>query len=186
MVAHRDWQSAGFAADFTAAIAEAVREQADPQFLEKGEPLDEMLHYIQSHTRRRVVLLMDQFEDYIRSHSNSHQSDLFDADLGRVIAHREACCVIGLHSHAIPAFERLNQHVPNLLGFHIQLRPLTAQAAEQAIRREAATHLVEEIEPAVLEALLTAPVLTRQVNMVHPFFLKIATNSAARSRAPYR
>ena len=176
VVTHRDWQGATFATNFMEAIAEAVREQADPRFLAQGEPLDEMLHCIRSHTGRRVALLLDQFEDYIRCQANSHQSDLFDADLGRVVAHREACVVIGLHAHAIPAFERLNQHVPNLLGFHIQLQPLTVEAAEQAIRLEAASRSMEEVEPAALEALLAAPVLTRQVNRVHPFFLKIATN----------
>src|ERR1019366_10713688 len=107
VVTHRDWQGAAFATNFMEAIAEAVREEAAPRFLAQGEPLDEMLHYIRSQTGRRVALLLDQFEDYIRCQANSHQSDLFDADLGRVVAHREACVVIGLHAHAIPAFEQI-------------------------------------------------------------------------------
>jgi hypothetical protein len=176
VVVHRYWQGGAFVAEFTDAIANAVREQADAQYLAQGEPLDEMLHYIRQRTGRRVAVLLDQFEDYVRCQTNTHQSDLFDADLGRVIAQREGCCVIGLHAHSIPPFERLQQHVPNLLGYHIRLQPLTPEVAEEAVRREAASRLIEEIEPAVMEALLTAPAIARQDGRVHPFFLKIATS----------
>ena len=173
VVVFRNWQGAAFADDFLAAIAEAVREQADPGYLAQGEPLDEMLDYIQSHTRRRVALLLDQFEDYIRCQTNTHQSDLFDADIGRVIAQRVGSCVMGLQTHALQAFERMRQHVPNLLGYHVSLQPLTKEAAQEAVRREAVSRAMDA-EPAAVEALVTSPVIAR-AGGVHPFFLKIAT-----------
>jgi len=169
----RDWQGNTFAADFLAAIAQAVRDQADPDYLAQGEPLDEMLRYIRSRTGRRVAVLFDQFEDYVRCQTNSHQSDLFDADIGRVIAQREACCIMGLQAHAIPAFERLKQHVPNLMGYHMELQPLTPEAAAEAVRREAASRALEA-DSAAIEALLTSPAIVRPGG-VHPFFLKVAT-----------
>jgi|GEM_PF-4367010 len=172
-VMYRAWQENSFNTDFLEAIAQAVRDQADPQFFAQGDPLADMLQFIRMRTGRRVAILLDQFEDYLRCQAGTHQSDLFDADLGRMIAEREGCAVIGIQAHAIPAFERLRQHVPNLLGYHIQLQPLTPEAGAE-MAKLVATSRSMEIEPAAVAELLQEPVIARQEGTVHPFFLSIA------------
>ena len=168
-----DWQGRFFASGLREAVASAIREAADPQFFAEGEALDRLLDRAQRRTGAAVVLLLDQFEDYVRCHANTELSDAFDAELANAVAARNACFVLGIQSHAIPAFDRLNQHIANLRGFELRLGPLAHEAGKQAAMGELeAAHLV--IEPAALDAILTAPVLETQPGTVHPFFLKIA------------
>jgi hypothetical protein len=176
-----DWQGRFFATALREAVANAVREQAEEHFLAQGEPLDELLQRIRTATGKSAVILLDQFEDYVRCHSNTVISDNFDAELAHAVATRKGMFVIGLQEYAIPAFERLGQHIPNLLGFQIKLPPLSVEAAREAVVSEA-RGVDLEVEPASLDALTSA---TRTVvipgkkpseeKKVHPFFLKVAT-----------
>lgn len=179
-----DWQGRFFATALKEAVANAVREQADERFLAQGEPLDELLTHIRAVTGKSAVILLDQFEDYVRRHSNTVISDNFDAELAHAVATRKGMFVIGLQAYAIPAFERLGQHIPNLLGFRIKLPPLSVEAAREAVLSEARA-LNLEVEPAALDALVSAPVAAvtanhvtaksqHEENKVHPFFLKVA------------
>jgi hypothetical protein len=168
-----DWQGRFFATALREAVANAVREQADENFFAQGEPLDELLHRIRAATGKSAVILLDQFEDYLRCHSNTVISDNFDAELAHAVATRKGMFVIGLQEYAIPAFERLGQHIPNLLGFQIKLPPLSVEAAREAVVSEA-RGVNLEVEPAALDALTSAPVTVVPAG-VHPFFLKVAT-----------
>jgi hypothetical protein len=169
-----DWQGRFFATRLRENIAEAVRLQADPNFHARQEDLDELLDRARRQTGVKVAVLLDQFEDYVRCHSNTVISDKFDAELAHAVATRRGVFVIGLQDYAIPAFERLMQHIPNLLGFHIVLPPLSAEAAREVVVSEArAANL--EVEPAALDELTTASMVLLEENKVHPFFLKVAT-----------
>jgi hypothetical protein len=175
-----DWQGRFFATALKEAVANAVREQADERFFAQGEPLDELLTHIRAVTGKSAVILLDQFEDYVRCHSNTVISDNFDAELAHAVATRKGMFVIGLQAYAISAFERLGQHIPNLLGFQIKLPPLPVEAAREAVLSEA--HAMDlEVEPAALDALTSAPVaLVTTASApaevkIHPFFLKVAT-----------
>lgn len=174
-----DWQGRFFATALREAIAGAVREEADPLFYAQDEELEELLEHIRAHTGKRVAILFDQFEDYLRCHVNTVLSDKFDAELAHAAATRKASFVIGTQAHAIPALERLGQHIPNLLGFQITLPPLSLEEARDAVLAEARAVDIE-VEPAAVEALVTAPVATIGSAggadlKVHPFFLKVAT-----------
>jgi hypothetical protein len=174
-----DWQGRFFASALREAVAEAVREAADEHFPAQGEPLDELLQRIRAATGKSAVILLDQFEDYLRCHSNTVISDNFDAELAHAVATRKGMFVIGLQDYAIPAFERLGQHIPNLLGFRIQLPPLSVEAAREAVLAEVRAADLE-IEPAALDALVSAPVIVvtksaSEEKKIHPFFLKVAT-----------
>ena len=166
-----DWQGRFFASNLREAVANAIRESADPKFYSQSEPLDDLLTGARRHSNLPVVILLDQFEDYIRRHSNSELSDSFDAELAHAVANRSGIFVIGIQNHAIPAFERLRQHIPNLLGFGVQLTPLSVDAAKEAVTNEAQQAKLA-VEPAVLEALVSAPVVLSGENRIHPFFLK--------------
>jgi len=188
-----DWQGRFFATSLREGVANAVREQADEHFLAQGEPLDELLQRIRAATGKSAVVLLDQFEDYLRCHSNTVISDNFDAELAHAVATRKGMFVIGLQEYAIPAFERLGQHIPNLLGFQIRLQPLSVEAAKEAVLSEARAADLE-VEPAALDALMSAPVTVvpsrtaSEENRVHPFFLKVATgvllDAEARLKSP--
>jgi hypothetical protein len=181
-----DWQGRFFAINLKEAIANAVRD-ADPLFFAQDEPLAELLRNIRTRTGMRVVMLLDQFEDYLRCHANTVLSDAFDAEFSHAIASRKAVFVIGLQNHAVPAFERLGQHIPNLLGYQVVLAPLSLEAAREAVLSEARA-IELEVEPAALGALTTALVVAPEQKRIHPFFLKVATgvllDAEARLKSP--
>lgn len=187
-----DWQGRFFATALKEAIAGAVRDEADPLFYAQDEELEELLEHIRARTGKRVAILFDQFEDYVRCHVNTVLSDKFDAELAHAAATRKASFVIGTQAHAIPALERLGQHIPNLLGFQITLQPLSLEEARDAVLAEARSVDIE-VEPAAVEALVTAPVAAIGTagaadHQVHPFFLKVATgvlfDAEARLKSP--
>jgi hypothetical protein len=171
-----DWQGRFFATNLREAVADAVRQQADQLFFAQSERLEELIEHVRARTRMPVAILLDQFEDYMRCHSNTVVSDLFDAELAHAVAARKGAFVIGLQEHALLAFERLDQHIPNLLGFRVQLPPLTVEAAREAVISEA-RGMGLEVEPAALDALTSTPVVVPEPNKVNPFFLKIATTA---------
>jgi hypothetical protein len=196
IVAHfSDWQGRFFATSLKEAIANAVREDADPLFFAQDEPIEELLEHIRARTGKSVAILFDQFEDYVRCHSNTVLSDAFDAELAHAVATRKGVFVIGLQVHAVPAFERLGQHIPNLLGFQIELPPISLEAARNAVLSEARGYSLD-VEPAALDALTTAPIVASGGGVsspdgekkVHPFYLKVATGilleAEARLKSP--
>jgi hypothetical protein len=150
---HRDWQGRNFIAGLKDALASAVRQQADESFLAQNETVTEMLRRITRRTGRPVVLLLDQFEDYVRCHSGTDLSDDFDADLANAIASHAGKFVIALNEASVPAFERLSQYIPNLLGCRLALQPLSLDAAREMVRTEAARRGMEA-EPGVTESLV--------------------------------
>lgn len=181
-----DWQGRDFAAALRECIANSVREDVDPLFFSQGEPLDRLLEQVCVRTGKQVTVLLDQFEDYLRCQQNSMQAQDFDAELGGAIAARKAAFVIGMQAHAIRMFQRLGQHVPDPLEFQIGLQPLTRDQAREAVLAEA--RFVDiEVEPAAVDALITAPVAVID-NGIHPFFLKVATGvlieAEARLKSP--
>lgn len=158
VVTFRDWQGQFFATNLKEAVADAVR-GVDDLFISEGEDLAELLERAQRRTGKPVVLLLDQFEDYLRCHSNTIQSDLFDADLARAVTDRKGTFVLGLQDDAILYFDRLGAHIPNLLGFRVRLEPLSFDAAREIVVSEAAGRGMQ-VEPAALDALLNAPVVS--------------------------
>jgi hypothetical protein len=171
----RAWQGQGFAVNLKQAIDAAVREQTEKDISAAGETPGNMLQAIREISGKPVAVLFDQFEDYLRFHDvNQPLTEEFDSELAHALTQRDASFVIGMQAHAISAFERLKETVPDLLARQIKLDPLTRCAAKEAIESEAVS-VGLKVEPAVPEALITAPVMMRNGDLVHPFFLKIAT-----------
>jgi hypothetical protein len=171
-VAFRGWQGKDFAAEFKEALAAAVRESGDLGFFTQTETLSEMPERIRTRTGLKVALILDQLEDYVRCHSGSDRADSFDAELSHAIAGRECTFVAALQTHALDRFRRLEQYIPNFLGFHVELGPLPAEAARELLQRYGAERGAA-FDPAVLDALVAAPAAAFEGG-VHPFFLKAA------------
>lgn len=197
-----DWQGRFFGTNLKEAVADAVRE-TDDLFFAEGEDLAELLERATQRTGKPVVLLLDQFEDYLRCHANTIQSDLFDAEFAHAVTGRKGIFVLGLKEHGIPFFERLEAHIPNLLGFRVLLEPLSIDAAREAVESEASRKEMQ-VEPTALDALLNATVVAgarakeapaatltivrgaaaraavarnsaSRARGAHPFYLKLAT-----------
>ncbi len=207
----RDWQGRFVGANLKEAIASAVRGAADDLFFSEGEDLAELLDRASERTGKPLVILLDQFEDYLRCHTNTIQSDLFDAEFATAVTDRKGIFVLGLQEHAIPSFERMEAHIPNLLGFRVLLEPLNIDAARELVVSEASSREMQ-VEPAALDALLNAPVVTGATAQIayptapaaakgvppkaatarrtaprakgaHPFYLKLATEELLEAEA---
>jgi hypothetical protein len=173
VVTFRDWQGRFFASNLRDALAEAARE-ADPLFFAEAAPLDQMLKGIRQRCGKPIAVLLDQFEDYLRGHVNTEISAEFDAELAHAIGSREGLFVIGMQEYAIPALERMKQHIANLLGYQVRLAPLSVEAGKEIVIAEA-RRMALDVEPDAIAAIVTAPVIARGDNGVHPYFLNVAT-----------
>lgn len=163
-----EWQGSFCTSQLKEAIADAVRKEADPAFFGRTETLDELLVRVFRRTSRRVALLLDNFEDYLRCQTGSDLADIFDAELSHAVAGHSGRFLISLQAHALPALERFSQFIPNLFGCHLQLPPLTPDAAREAGHAEAARRGME-LEPAALQALLECTA-AKSGGGIHPFF----------------
>lgn len=178
-VLYADWQRRSIAARLREAIVGAVHEQADAGFVaEPQEPLLDLLNKAQTTTGKPVAVLLDRFEDYVRCHSGTDVSDDFDTELTNAISARAGRFVIALQTSSIGAFERLSQYVPNLMGFTIQLPPLTSEAAKDLVGRIARRAGIE-VEPAALDQLVASPTVVvaesaGQPLGVQPLFITLA------------
>jgi hypothetical protein len=165
----QDWQGRNFNTQLMELIASSVREQADPSFLSTAEALSQLVSRVARQTGRPVALILDQFEDYLRCHLGTDLADEFDAELSHAISGHECQVVIALQDHAVFAFGRLEQYVPNLLGSHVSLGPLDEAAARELVAGTGQEKGLQ-FEPAVIDALVTAPIVAYKGG-VHPFYL---------------
>ena len=173
----RDWQGRYFADSFREAIAAAVRTQADPDFFAEAESLNEMLERIRFRTGRGVVLLLDDFHEYLRCHRNSDLSDSFDAEISCVLAARNGRSVLGIHEGSLGDLERMRPHVPNLTSHRHPLYLLSPEEAKDMVRLRAEAAGFE-VEPALLELLLQGEPNVKPSGC-HPFYLSIAVDRLA-------
>jgi hypothetical protein len=176
-VVYSDWQGRSIATRFRDAIVRAVHEQADGSFAAVPELLLELLARAQAKTGRPVAILLDQFEDYVRCHTGTDASNDFDAELANAISTRTGRFVIGLQTPSVKALERLVQYVPNLMGYTINLPPITAEAARELIHKLAARATIE-VEPEAVDLLVTAPTVVvagsgDHAAGVHPLFVTL-------------
>ncbi len=178
-VVYSDWLEPSFVSRLREAIQTAIREQADSKFSLVPESLFDLLGKAQARTGKTVAVILDQFEDYLRCHAGTDVAEEFDADLANAVsARRLVRFVIGVHDHAVPAFERLDPQIPNLMGYTIHLAPLPVDSANQLVCRAASLAGVE-MQPEAAQLLVAAPVASiaadaNQPGGVHPLFLKLA------------
>jgi hypothetical protein len=170
-VVHSDWQGKSVAKQLRDAIVRAVHEQADGGFIATPESLLDLLTHAELKTGKTVAVLLDQFEDYVRCHTGTEVADDFDAELANAISTRSGRFVIGLQTPSVSAFERLSQYIPNLMGFAIQVPPISIDAAKQMVNGAAAQAELT-IEPVAVDMLVASTVASVDAG-VHPLFLKL-------------
>lgn len=179
------WQGRNFSTQLKEAVAEAVREH-DDRFFAQAESLEEVVTRAHNQTGRRVVLLLDQFEEYLRFHTGTDISDEFDAELGQATNSRYGHVVVALQDHSLTAFDRLSHLIPNLMGHCLRLEPLTQDAAREIVRAMAEEEFVT-VDAAVVDSFATAEAATTDGG-VHAWLLsegiRSLLESAAKSKPP--
>ena len=165
-----DWDGRTFAEGLRETVANAVHDQTGLLFATKvREPLIELLERASATTGKPIVILLDQFEEYLRCHAATDISDAFDAELSHAISSRAAQFVIAMHPSAAGEFERFGQSIPNLLGYAVTLGPLSREAAGELLRRRG-------VESAAAEEMVSAPVAAVEGG-VNPSLIAIAAQS---------
>ena len=114
-----------------AAVAEATGRAFD---VPAGLPLDDLLVAAGKEIGGPLLLLLDQFEDYLLHPPPA--ADRFESEFARSINRNDvdAGLLIALREDWLSRLERFSLRIPNLLGNMVQIRYLDRERAEQAIR----------------------------------------------------
>jgi hypothetical protein len=129
------WQGDGYLAKLKNDCRDAVQAaHGKPVDVDDGLPLDDWIVAIRAEFRGTLLLIFDQFEEYLLYHGESDDSS-FDADLARIVNRPEvqANILIGLRDDSLSKLNRFSKRIPNLMGNTLPLRRLTPEAARQAI-----------------------------------------------------
>ena len=175
VVSFQEWPGRSFANNLREKVAAAVRQNLNADFPFDGDDLETILHRGCHQTGRRIVLILDQFEDYIRCHAGTDEGEVFDTELAKTVPLMGAAPLLfGLQDHAIDAFRRYQQLIPNLFGGWIRLGPLSREDAATWMRLEAERRSLIP-EPAAVEALVSAPAASVGEG-VHPYLFAAGLN----------
>jgi hypothetical protein len=101
-------------------------------------PFDDILYKSSKALNGTILVLLDQFEEYLLYHS-SQGSDVgasFDIELARSVNREEIDVnfLIGLRDDALSKLDRFKRRIPNLLANTLRLAHLSKEGAKEAIR----------------------------------------------------
>ena len=165
IVYFNSWLGESFLDDLkTQCIAEAQRVARNKNFtVDAALPLDELIVELQRHLSRPMLIVLDQFEEYLFYHPESDRDRPFESQLARAVALDEgASFLIALREDSLSRLDRFRTRMPNLLGNTLRLQALNARGAEEAIReplkvyqkRHGETNGPVEIEDALVGEIL--------------------------------
>jgi WD40 repeat protein len=141
----RTWQSAAFADVLKEEVLDAVcgslgaderqRARADLSGA-AGLPFDDFLLECVKTSRRRLLLVLDQFEEYFLSPAAAGAVAQFDAEFARAVNRREidAHFLLSMRHDGLDKLDRLQGRIPGLLNNTLRVKHLDRTAAERAIR----------------------------------------------------
>ena len=119
-----------------AAVAAVAAASGTPFDIEPSAPLDEVLAGAGSHLGGPVLLIFDQFEEYLLSHPEATLDDPFESQFARSVNRTDvdAGFLISLREDWLSRLDRFRVRIPYLLDNVVQLTHLKREAAERAIR----------------------------------------------------
>lgn len=129
------WQGDGYLAKLKKDCREAIQTvHGQPIDIDDKLPLDEWIVAARANFRGTLLLMFDQFEEYLLYHAEEDDS-AFDGDLARIVNRPDvrANILIGLRDDSLSKLNRFSKRIPNLMGNTLPLRRLTPEAARQAI-----------------------------------------------------
>ena len=148
------------------AIDEAVRDASDRFMGGKPAPADshlvDRLFAWSQQTDATLLLILDQFEEFLLYHGDAWGRGEPASELAQVLSARDApiSVLLGLREDALASLDRFKGRVPHLFENYLRLTHLDAAAARQAIagpvERWNEDHPDEpwEIEPALVDTVL--------------------------------
>jgi hypothetical protein len=129
------WQGDGYLAKLKKDCREAIQvAHGSPIDVDDRLPLDEWIAAARAQFRGTLLLMFDQFEEYLLYHAEGDDT-AFDGELARIINRPEvrANVLIGLRDDSLSKLNRFSKRIPNLMGNTLPLRRLSPEAARQAI-----------------------------------------------------
>ncbi len=134
LIVHDEW-----AGDPAGALARRIAEQAGDETPEL--PLDLAIERCNAARPGVLLLIFDQFEEYLRLHPLAEAPDdafdrLFPEIAGRLDL--RVHILISLRDDALAELDRFEGRVPNLFDNYLRLPPMTPPAARRAIERPVA------------------------------------------------
>lgn len=158
------WQDASYLARLRADCRNAVTTaHGAPLDVDAELPLDEWLARASERFRGTLLIVLDQFEEYLLYHSESGSTSL-DEELARIVNRRDvqANVLLGIREDGLAKLDRFRKRIPNLLGNTLRLRRLSPVAAREAItgpvdiynRNGRGVALPMQIEPALIDAVI--------------------------------
>ena len=167
------WQNASFLDQLKEACikeARCVAPQKDFS-VDANLPLDRLLIELHRHLIRPMLIVLDQFEEYLLYHPESERERPFETELARAVALRDcpAGFLIALREDSLSRLDRFRTRIPNLLGNTLRLQALNVRGAEEAVRKPLKVHAARhpdangptEIEDALVTAVLDQVRLVR-------------------------
>lgn len=137
VVMFRDWRGPDFARRLAHACVQTTWaigvDQPRPAV---DLPLDEVLRACAEAAHGTVIVLLDQFEDYLALHPKSADPESFEAQFARAVNRDEVDVgfLVAVREASLSRLDRFRERIPNLLGNRLRLRHLDARGAELAIR----------------------------------------------------
>ncbi len=113
------------------ALTAVHREKLD---VDDALPLDGWVGQALTQFRGALLLMLDQFEEYLLYHREADEHAL-DSQLARLVNQQDggAHVLIGLRDDSLSKLNRFSKRIPNLLGNTLQLHRLSPDAARRAI-----------------------------------------------------
>ncbi len=138
VIVFREWQQEGFADELkkTCIAAVSLSDGADAGTL-GSLPLDVLLNHLGEKSRKSILVIFDQFEEYFFYHPvGSSLSDTFESEFARAVNRDEATAnfLIALREDSLHKLDRFRARIRDLLGNSLRLEQLDRKSAERAIR----------------------------------------------------
>jgi hypothetical protein len=132
----REWQRIDARQELKRTVADATGTAAAPIEWNSAEPLDELLKRSAERLGGRLILILDQFEEYF-VYQPEWANGGFDAELARAVNRPDvdAALMFSLREDALSKLDRFRARIHNLLSNSLRLEYLDTASARLAINK---------------------------------------------------
>jgi WD40 repeat protein len=136
VIVFRDWVGADFRHRLARACIDATwRLGSDHPRPAEDRPLDEVLRACAEAVRSTVLVLLDQFEEYLLYHPKSDAPDSFEAQVARAVNREDVDVgfLFAVREASVSKLDRFRERIPQLMGNSLRLKHLDEKGAREAI-----------------------------------------------------
>ncbi len=137
VVVFREWAGDGFQRSLSRACIEETWTRHVPQQPKPSEtlPLDEILRACAAAAHGTVLILLDQFEEYLLYHPKSVDPESFEAQFARAVNRDDVDVgfLVSVRETSLSQLDRFGERIPNLLSNTLRLKHLDENGARAAI-----------------------------------------------------